>query len=229
MTIVIRNIPNAIKKIENIKEYKLFTANKRSIVFIAIIIFMAYVPYILNYYPGSVLIDSVIQILQGTGAMELTNHHPVLHTQIIAICMNIGKGIFNSYQTGALIYTLIQAITTSIIFSFCLYYMAKKKIPVLIRVGAMLFYMFCPHICFYTITMYKDTPFALSILLVTIGITELVTNTDSFMKSKFKIIFLTLAITISMFFRNNGVYANILTFPFVLIALKKYTAHQTYY
>ncbi len=222
MTIVIRNIPNAIKKIENIKEYKLFTANKRSIVFIAIIIFMAYVPYILNYYPGSVLIDSVIQILQGTGAMELTNHHPVLHTQIIAICMNIGKGIFNSYQTGAFIYTLIQAITTAIIFSFCLYYMAKKKVPVIIRVGAMLFYMFCPHICFYTITMYKDTPFALSILLVTIGITELVTNTDNFMKSKFKIIFLALAITIAMFFRNNGVYAIILTFPFILISLKKY-------
>lgn len=222
MAIVIRNIPNAIKKIENIKEYKLFTSNKKSFICVFSIIFIAYVPYILNYYPGNVLIDSVIQILQATGALELTNHHPVLHTEIIALCMNIGKTIFNSYQTGAFIYTLIQTITTAAIFSFSIYYMAKKKVPVLVRIGAMLFYMFSPHICFYTITMYKDIPFALSILLVTIGMTEMISNTENFMKSKKKLIFLALMITVSMFFRNNGVYAIILTFPFILIVLRKY-------
>lgn len=222
MAIVIRNVPNAIKKIENIKEYKLFTSNRKSFIFVFLIILVAYIPYLLSYYPGNVLIDSVVQILQGTGAIALTNHHPVLHTELIALCMNIGKTIFNSYQTGAFIYTLIQTITTAAIFSFSIYYMAKKGVPVLIRVGAMLFYMFSPHICFYTITMYKDIPFALSILLVTIGLTEMIANTENFMKSKVKLALLAIAITLSMFFRNNGVYAIILTFPFVLIMLRKY-------
>lgn len=217
-----KNVPNAIEKIKNIKEYKFFTSNKKSIFVVAGIIFLAYVPYILNYYPGSVLTDSVVQILQGTGVIPLTNHHPVLHTEIIAICMKIGKEIFTTYQAGAFIYTLMQTIMTSFIFSFCIYYMARKKVPVAIRLLAMLFYMFSPTICFYTITMYKDIPFALSILLVTIGLTEIVTNTENFFKSKKRIALVASMITLSMFFRNNGVYAIILTFPFVLVILRKY-------
>ena len=222
MKIIIENIPKAIEKIKNIKEYKFFTTNKKSIVIVAIVIFLSYVPYILNYYPGNVLIDSVVQILQGTGVVELTNHHPVFHTEIIALCMNIGQSIFGSYQTGAFIYTLIQTICTSLIFSFTIYYMARKKVPVLIRALTMLFYMFCPTICFYTITMYKDIPFALAILLSTIGITEMVTNTKNFFSSKLRMGFLMVMLLLSMLFRNNGIYAIILTFPFILIALKKY-------
>lgn len=222
LMIIIKNLPNAINKIKKVKEYKFFTNNKKSIFIVAIIIFLAYIPYILNYYPGNVLIDSVIQILQGTETLPLTNHHPVLHTQIISICMQIGKTVFNSYQTGAFIYTLIQTITTSLIFSFSIYYMARKKVPVVIRVLALLFYMFCPTICFYTVTMYKDIPFALTILLVTIGLTEMVTNTEKFFSSKKRMLLLLVAITLSMFFRNNGVYAILLTVPFVFIAFKKY-------
>lgn len=222
MMIIIANIPYAINKIKNVKEYKFFTSNKKSIFVVAFIIFLAYVPYILNYYPGSVLIDSVIQILQGTGAIELTNHHPVLHTEIIALCMKIGKLLFNNYQTGAFIYTLMQTIITSFVFSFCIYYMARKKVPVIVRILAMLFYMFCPTVCFYTITMYKDIPFALTILLVTIGLTEMAVNTENFFKSKKRIALMAIVVTLSMFFRNNGVYAIILTFPIVLVCLKKY-------
>ena len=222
MMIIMANIPQAIEKVKNIKEYKFFTANKKSIMVVAIVIFLSYVPYILNYYPGNVLIDSVIQILQGTGAVELTNHHPVLHTEIIAICMNIGKAIFNSYQTGAFIYTLIQTICTSIIFSFAIYYMARKKVPVVIRIFTLLFYMFCPTICFFTITMYKDIPFALAILLATIGLTEMAINTKNFFSSKLRMGFLMLTIFLAMLFRNNGIYAIILTFPFVLIVFRKY-------
>ena len=222
MMIIMSNIPKAMEKIKGKKELKLFTANKKSIFFVAGIIFLAYVPYLLNYYPGNVLIDSVIQILQGVGATPLTNHHPVLHTGIIAICINLGNFLFNSYEIGAFIYTLLQTIATSLIFSFSIYYMARKNVPVLIRVLTLLFYMFCPTICFYTVTMYKDIPFALSVLLVTIALTELTTNTKNFFSSKSRMIFLALMILLAMFFRNNGVYAIILTFPFVLVVFRKY-------
>ena len=100
--------------------------------------------------------------------------------------------------------------------------MARKEIPVFFRVLALLFYMFCPTVCFYTITMYKDIPFALMMLLVTIGMTEMCTDTKAFFSSKKKIALLTIAVFIAMFFRNNGVYAIILTLPFVLISFRKY-------
>ena len=59
-------------------------------------------------------------------------------------------------------------------------------------------------------------------LIVTIGIIEMVTNTDEFMSSKKKIALLSICILLAMFFRNNGIYAFILAFPFFLIAMKKY-------
>ena len=209
------NVSN--NSIKEIRDWKLFTSNIKSIVFVTIILCIGYLPYILHYYPGNVLIDSVVQILQGQGAIPLTNHHPVLHTEIIAICMNIGHSLFGSYSSGAAIYTIGQTIITSFVFSFTIYYMARKNISVYIRVITLLFFMFCPTICFYTITMYKDIPFALSVLLATIGINEMVNNTSNFFKSKIRCIYLMLMITLIMFFRNNGVYAIVLSFPFIII------------
>ena len=185
--LIMYNVSN--NSIKEIREHKLFTSNIKSIVFVTIILFIGYLPYILNYYPGNVLIDSVIQILQGQGAIPLTNHHPVLHTEIIALCMNIGHSLFGSYSSGAAIYTIGQTIITSLIFSFTIYYMARKNISIYIRVSTLLFFMFCPTICFYTITMYKDIPFALCVLLATIGINEMVNNTSNFFKSKIRCIY----------------------------------------
>ena len=211
---------NKIKK--DIREFKFFSANKKSILLIAIILILAYLPYILNYYPGNVLIDSTVQILQGQGELELTNHHPVLHTMCIKTCMDIGHGLTGSYQFGAALYTIIQTVITAFVFSYAIYYMAKKKVPIIVRILALVFFALCPTICFYTITMYKDIPFALLMLLVIIGLIEMVTNTENFMKSKKKIILLAVCILLAMFFRNNGVYAFILTVPFFLIVMKKY-------
>lgn len=203
------------------KEFKFFTGNKKSLFVVFILILLSYIPFILNYYPGSVLIDSTIQILQGQNVLELTNHHPVLHTLCIKACMDIGKGLFNNYQTGAFIYTITQTMITAFIFSFAIFYMARKKVPVIIRTFSLLFFMFCPTIEFFTITMYKDIPFALLMLLVTIGLTELTMNKENFIKSPVKILLLAITITLAMFFRNNGVYAFYLALPFFLFAMRK--------
>lgn len=209
------------KKTSN-KEYKFFSANKKSILFVALLLILIYLPYILNYFPGNVLIDSTVQILQGQGDLEFTNHHPVLHTMCIKTCIDIGYGLTGSYQFGVALYTIIQTVLTAFVFSYAIYYMAKKKVPLAARICALIFFALCPTIGFYTITMYKDIPFALLMLIVTIGIIEMVTNTDEFMSSKKKIALLSICILLAMFFRNNGIYAFILAFPFFLIAMKKY-------
>lgn len=222
INLLYENIDKFKRKKLNNKECKIFSANKKSILFVAIILILVYLPYILNYYPGNVLIDSTVQILQGQGELELTNHHPVLHTMCIKTCMDIGYGITGSYQFGVALYTIIQTVLTAFVFSYAIYYMAKKKVPLVARILALIFFALCPTIGFYTITMYKDIPFALLMLLTSIGIIEMLTNTENFMKSKKKIILLSICILLAMFFRNNGVYAFILSVPFFLIAMKKY-------
>ena len=204
------------------REYKLFTANKKSIFFVACVLFLLYLPYLLHYFPGNILIDSSIQILQGHGTLAYTNHHPILHTILIKMCMKTSLLLGGGYQTGAFIYTFLQTMCTAFIFSYSIYYMARKNVPKIVRVFVLIFYGICPTISFYTITMYKDIPFSLMILLTTIGTIEFVTNTKEFISSKLKITLLFLCVLFSLFFRNNGVYAFILMFPFIMIVMKKY-------
>lgn len=219
--IIMKSLPNAIQKIREKKEYSFFTANKKSILIVAIILFIAYLPYLLYYYPGNVLIDSTVQIMQGMGDWEFTTHHPPIHTAIITLCVTLG-GIIGSYNFGAFIYTLLQTLTTCMLFSFAIFYMAKKEVPVIIRVCSMLFYALCPTISFLTITMYKDIPFALAMLLFTICMTEIATNLENFMKHKLRIALFILATFLVAIFRNNGLYAMILALPIIMIMIKKY-------
>lgn len=220
--IVMRNLPIAMEKMKNKRENKFFTYNKKSILVVAIILFIAYLPYLLYYYPGNVLIDSTVQIMQGMGDLKFTSHHPPIHTAIITLCLKIGHLLTGSYNFGAFIYTIVQTLVTCFLFSFTIYYMARKKVPINVRVFSVLFYALCPTISFLTITMYKDIPFALSMLVLTICMTEIATNLDNFMKNKIRIILTIIAVFLVAIFRNNGLYAIILTLPFLVVAVKKY-------
>lgn len=220
--IIIRNLPNMIEKMKERKEYKYFTNNKKSILIVAIIFFIAYLPYLLYYYPGNVLIDSTVQIMQGMGDWEFTTHHPPIHTAIITLCVKFGHLLTGSYNFGAFIYTIMQTLVTCFLFSFTIYYMARKKVPVSVRICSVLFYALCPTISFLTITMYKDIPFALSMLILTICMTEIATNLENFMKHKIRIILTIIAVFLVAIFRNNGLYAIVLTLPILVVTIKKY-------
>lgn len=219
--IIFSYLPKIMENIKNKKEWKLFTNNKKSIFFVAVIFLIAYLPYLLYYYPGNVLIDSTVQIMQGMGVMEFTTHHPPIHTAIITGCVKLGYSISGNYNFGAFLYTLGQTLVTCFLFSYSIYYMAKKKVPRCIRIISLLFYAFCPTISFLTITMYKDIPFALSLLALTICMTEMATNIEGFMKHKSRILLTIIAVFLVSIFRNNGLYAVILSIPIILIMVKK--------
>ena len=195
---------------------KWFTNNKRTFFLIWALIFITRIPYFLNYYPGVITADSMGQICQSLGIYDLTNHHPVFHTLFIGIAMNIGK-LLGNYNTGIAIYSIGQMIITSGIFSFAIYYMAKRNIDIKFRILTLLFYAFYPVHALYSMTMWKDIPFACAMLIFTIMMTEIAINREYFMKSKFKNILLTISMLLVILFRNNGVYVVIATIFFMFI------------
>ena len=161
------------------------------------------------------------QICQSLGISNLTNHHPVFHTFFISIAMNIGK-IFGNYNLGVAIYSMAQMIVESGIFSFAVYYMAKRGIDSKFRMLTVLFYAFYPVNALYSITMWKDIPFAIAMLIFTIMMTEIAINQKYFMKSRYKNILLIISMILVILFRNNGIYVVILTIPSLFIFTKKY-------
>ena len=226
-TTVISNLYMMIENY-NIKEDKgskinsLFKYSKKNFLIITVIIFLAYVPWLLHYFPGICSPDSTTQMLQITSEkFQLTNHHPILHTAVISICLSIGNLIFNSNNAGIAIYSILQMLACALTFSTTIFYLEKKKVPVFIRQMLMLFFMFCPIIASYSITMWKDIPFALSILISTLLLIETVTNSKEFFNKKKNIFLLILFLLLSCLFRKNGLYCVIFSGIISIIVIPK--------
>lgn len=203
------------------KDWTWFANNKKSFFVVWIIIFVSWVPYFLNYYPGITTADSANQIYQSLGLSNLVNHHPLFHTFLIGIGMNIGK-LIGDYNFGIAVYSLCQMLVSSAIFSFAIYYMAKRKVDIRVRMLTLVFYAFYPVNGLYSITMWKDIPFAIAMLIFTIMLTEITIDRKRFLESKFKNVLFVISMILVILFRKNGLYVVILTIPFLFIFAYKY-------
>ena len=212
------------KYLENsgtINKKELKKKNQKSFYIFWFIIFIAYIPYLLQYYPGILSFDSASEIGEATGVQQLTNQHPLLHVLMVSIPLTIG-GWLGDYNIGVALYSIMQMLIMSAVLAFTLVYMKDKGIPNMFVVIALLFFAFYPVNALFSITMWKDVIFALAILLLTICIIELVTNTEKFIKSKRNNFFFILSILSVMLLRHNGFYVGMLLLPFLFIIDKKY-------
>lgn len=211
-------IPNINQRED--KTNRLFNNKKSNFFILWGIIMLAWLPYFLKYCPAIITLDSLDQIYQTQGINVLSNHHPVFHTFIIAIALNIGKLIGN-YNVGVAIFTIFQMLALSAIFAFTLYTMSKKNINNGIKIGTFIFFAFYPVFGMYSITIWKDIPFAIVMLLFILQLVDLVYNEKEFLNSKKKQIFLIISMILVIMFRNNGIYVVLLTIPFLLWFYRK--------
>ena len=100
-------------KIEN-KEYKFFTANKKSFIIIGLIFFIIEIPIFLYAYPGSFFWDATNGLEQVLGAIPYKDHQPIIYTVFIGVLWNFGKTVFNDGSIGFAIYSIIQMLVTSL-------------------------------------------------------------------------------------------------------------------
>lgn len=210
-----------LKKLNiNNKEYKLFTANKKSIFFVAGIFFISYIPYFLYYYPGAIQYDAISCLGQISGYTSYNNHHPILFTLFFGGLWNFGKNVLGNGNYGLAIYTIIQMLATSLVLSILIYYMAKKKIPTKWRIITFLILLLNPLTAMYAVRIEKSMFFTLTMILVVIGIAEIITKKEEFFKKKGKAIIFSILLLVLVLLRNNGIYVILLTLIVMLIACK---------
>ena len=159
---------------------------------------------------------------QAIGLAELSNHHPIFHTGLIALFVNIGRGILGNINMGVATYIIFQMIMMAVMFAIVMQYLSKKKVPTAIRVIILLYYMFYPVNALFSVTMWKDILFAGMVPIFLILCNELIYNTDEFLSKKKNIAIYIIVSVLIFWMRNNGMYIVILTMPFIVIVLRKY-------
>lgn len=202
------------------------TGGRIALVFVGsmVIMLLGWLPYFLDRFPGDVTYDSNWQLLQATGAVSLSNHHPIACTMMIKLFYNLGLALFNGNQTLAVAtYSVIQAILLSASFAYLIstLYRFKVRLPVIAAILA--FYTLVPYNAIYSVTMWKDIWFGGIVVVLCTTVYRFIRFYDdgSGRQPIFELIMFFIFGVGMCLFRSNGLYAFILFVPFAIITFFK--------
>lgn len=205
----------------------------KKVIFLALILFICWLPYIILFYPGCANADVRDQLGQffHNKAMCWTrnhvnlinpahsywnNHHPVFHTLILGMFAKFGKMIGN-VSVGIFCLTLIQIVLMTGLFAYIILYLKKMQVHKNVVRIIFLFYAFWPLAPLTTLSLSKDTFFTICLLIATIMLFHVLKDPAEFYKNKKNMILLIIVFILQGLFRNNGLYLLIVAFPFVLL------------
>lgn len=168
-----------------------------------IVLLLAWLPYLLTYFPGGVYYDTFASIRQvENGLSTLTNHNPILYTLLLKYFITLGEITHVGLKGGIFYFLIVQYISCAAILSYAVKVIYKKPISKWYAYGTLLFFALFSLVPFYVISIWKDTPFSFVLFLY---ITFLIDKGPSFTESKKDFDFY-LALTFFIcFLRNNGI------------------------
>ena len=182
---------------------------------IFLIILICWIPYLIAQYPAHVEFDAAKQIRMIRGEIPLADAHPITHTMLIKLCMNIAGG-------NLLLYSLIQMISLALIFAFACFWLLKKGLPKKYVYIIMLYFALNPLHGEYSVTITKDILFSGFMLLLTIVLMEIILSKGAALKKLSWFSLFVFSIFTVGFFRNNGPLVLLALFILMLISFKKY-------
>lgn len=171
--------------------------------------------FLLTFFPGVMEYDSYIQMCQVLGD-PYSNHHPWLHTMMIKGIYEIGLAVLHSTNRAFALYSFVSICMLAFTFACVLTYLRSKglKRQYVILLG--LLYVMSPINQMYSIIMWKDIPFGVSVVLFIVLICRM---RDNLLESRSNLCCFILFIPISFclcFFRSNGLYVFIGMIPFMI-------------
>lgn len=200
-----------------------------------IVILICWLIYIIAFYPIILSPDPSYQIKQFFGIrtkyadyailldenVVLTNHHPVVHTLLLGSCLKLGTLIGND-NLGLFFYSLIQIAILSCTLAYTIKYIIKDlKLSNKIGLLFLMIYALVPVFPMYAMSAVKDVIFGAFVILYTVMLHKIVSNKGEGFKFYHYIMMVVLMLLVILF-RNNGLYVIALSFPFLILAVRKH-------
>ncbi len=195
-----------------------------------IIILIAWLPYIISFYPAILSPDPSNQIKQyykiptdyikGVKLIDenvlITNHHPVFHTFILGGFTKLGDMLIN-VNFGLFLFTIFQLFLVISAITYLLVYLKKLKTPFIFRFITLIIFAIIPVFPLYALSSVKDTFFGALLVFYLIEMHKLLKKEKY---SKIQYITLTLLCLFMMLVRNNGLFIVLFSFPFLIYFVK---------
>ena len=176
-------------------------ASYRPAIFAALM--ACYLPYFLAYYPGIILNDTIVSISQALDMEPLVNHHPVLYTLFIKLCLRLGETLLCSRTAGYALYTLSQMAYVSVCLA-CMIDWWSRPLRRSAAVVLTVFFGLTPYFAAYSVAGWKDPVFSVSVAALSVMLLEDALHPDQPRTRRFCCAYLGLLLMVA-FSRTNGI------------------------
>lgn len=188
------------------------------------VFFVCWLPYLILYYPGFILGDSCSSIFQAQGVWGLGNHHPLMYTLFIKLCITIGNQ-FGDLSLGIGIYSCLQMLYIAFAMSKLMEWLSRHRCPFIVVCFFTILYAVMPFFGQVSVAMWKDPGFGASVVLWTLCILKFWESVKAEDKKAEKRYFCFGIVTTLLvcFLRNNGAYALLF---FLLVLCLEFFLHR---
>lgn len=200
-----------------IRSYRYRPVNWKWLVVCAVAFFVAWLPYLLAYWPGLILGDTTQSLAQSQGLRSLSNHHPIFFTLLIKVCLWIAAKAGFDATAGCALFCVCQMIVLALVFSYQVNWLrARFEVHKAFCIAAVLVLALSPYIATYSIAMWKDPLFSAALVVLTLMLADLVFSSG--VASRRFLVSLGLVTLIMCLLRNNGIYIAALLFVVFAVA-----------
>jgi len=111
-------------------------------------------------YPGILTTDSVTTIAQIMGDEAYNNTMPFWHTVTVQLFVKPGLALFGNMNAAVACFHVVQILFMAACFAYVITTLYQGDVPVWFLAGVYVVYAFQPHNIVYSVTLWKDIPFA---------------------------------------------------------------------
>ncbi len=144
---------------------------RRPVLFVMGVLILCWSPYLIVFYPGTVVWDLAEMVAMQYGLRQMTTWHPVLMTWLIGGCVRFGR-LFGSDNLGVFCFTMLQTLLLSYALARLLALLRRLGLGRSFRLGALLFFALTPIFASFAQAVGKDTIYASLVLLFTVQLVE---------------------------------------------------------
>lgn len=178
---------------------------------------LGWLPYYLYQYPGIMTPDSINQFEQVLGLIPYSNHHPWVHTLTFGLFYRLGYTLTGNMVVAVSFYTFFQMCLLAGSAAFLISTLRARRVRPFILLLITAFYSLIPYHAVFSVTVWKDIPFAAAVMFFSCAILRLTVSKK--IQWTDLLVFIISGVMICLF-RSNGWYAFLLLLPFLLLAFR---------
>ena len=171
---------------------------------VCLLLMLLWIPIMILNYPGNHNADFIGQLMQTTGDMPWSGHHPIVLTSFIGVFFGAFRAVFGNYDLALFVWIFLQSLALAAALSLTIAYLKKKGASQYLLVTVLAVYVLSPIYSNIATTAIKDVPFAAACIWYCVLTAMYYEDVQAFIGKRSSLIKLVIASVLICMCRNNG-------------------------